>query len=590
MPPLLCPRCKNTNPEIASFCFFDGEALRGQITTAEAHKLPKEFPFPSGRRCRTYDELVQGCQEEWAVARDLLRKGIFEKFFAAIGRQDLVRAAKEAMSQADANIGLTNLLASLPARAGAAGPRLDLNPRRLNLGSLLAGETRKLEMTVSNQGQGTLHGTVSVVEGGAWLRVGGGDGQCELKTTREQKVSLQVDTRGLPAAQTYGGKLTVATNGGVVEVPVRMDLAAHPFPRAPFQGARAPRELAQKMLTQPKAAVPLLESGDIARWFAANGWNYPVRGTPARGIAGVQQFFENLGLSKPPIVQLSQKEMRCPCTLPNPVRAQVTLGSNSKKWVHANVESDTSWLKVLTPQVAGPQQAVIAFEIDPRLVPRGQPADGTLTVSANGGQTLTLRVRTQVMGAEKSIAGRLLQPVVTVALVLLLVRMLLMPLADFFARDAAMQAAAEKALGGPQDFNDYFTSRFVRIVTLGTFWLGAVGGAFVLWRRSGVLSAPWGLVAGAVAGLGGAATLASLVLVGDKVPELICGPPGAGGAALPVWILVVLPCWAVMGAALGAVLGLAGPLGRVLLAPMQGLVAGLCRLCGLSGAAEYFAP
>src|SRR5436190_15026900 len=98
MPPLVCPRCKNTNPDAASFCYFDGEALRGgQSATAAAHRLASEFVFPSGRRCRTYDELAQACQEEWAPARDMLRKGLFQQYFNNAGRQDLARAAQEAM-------------------------------------------------------------------------------------------------------------------------------------------------------------------------------------------------------------------------------------------------------------------------------------------------------------------------------------------------------------------------------------------------------------------------------------------------------------------------------------------------------------
>src|SRR5260370_12482439 len=162
-----------------------------------------------------------------------------------------------------------------------------------------------------------LQGTLKVTEGGQWLRLAGGsNGECSLRIVNDQNISLHVDTKGMPAAQTYGGKLTVITNGGVVEVPVRMDLMAQPFPRPPFQGAKTPREMAERMRTQPKAAVPLLENGEISRWFAGNGWNYPVRGTPARGVAGIQQFFEAMGLSKPPAVMVAQPGVRFSCTLP----------------------------------------------------------------------------------------------------------------------------------------------------------------------------------------------------------------------------------------------------------------------------------
>ena len=565
MPPQLCPHCQKTNPETAKFCYFDGEVLRGGSATAQ-------------------------------------------------------RPARQAA-------------------ASGNGPRLDLNPRRVHLGNVLAGETRQVPLTVSNQGQGVLTGTLTVAEGGEWLRVGnGGNGQCEFKIPREQKVSLQVDTRGLPASQTYGARLTIVTNGGVVEVPVRMDLAAHPFPRAPFQGARAPRELAERMRTQPKAAVPMLESGEVAKWFAANGWNYPVRGAPARGVAGIQQFFECMGLSKPPVVQVSQSEMRIHCNSGNPLRREVTLSTASKKWVYANVESDEPWLKVLTPQVAGPQQTTIAFEVDPRQMPRGRVAEGALTVSANGGQNLIVRVRAQAAAAgPTNVVGRLLRGVLAGALACLLLRLLLAPLVDGYARGAATDAALHQMgallagaesplteLGGwlhlpwpgillasnptllndfvgpagnmlpnpTRTFRDEFASHFIRLVALWTWWVGALLCAWVVCRRAGWVNLPWGLVAGAGAGVVGGATLACLILVGDLIPHAIWAlTSGAGGAGmLVVWILIALVSWTTLGAAVGAVLALTGPLGRPLLDPVLGTLAGLFRMVGLRGLSAYFTP
>ncbi|MCI0461717.1 MAG: hypothetical protein L0Z62_32600 [Gemmataceae bacterium] len=671
MPPLVCPRCKSTNPDSASFCYFDGEALRGAQTGASG-QLPHEFVFPSGRRCRTWDELASGCQEEWTTARDLLRRGFFQQFFTSCNRHDLAKTAAESMRQPDPNVGLTNLLACLPV-ARAQGPRLDLSPRRLHLTDLGAGETRFLEVTVKNQGQGALHGTLTVTDGGEWLRLGGGGGSCELNTAREQKVALQLDTRGLAAAQSYGAKLTIVTNGGAAEVPVRIDLTAHPFPRAPFQGARTQRELAEKMRTRPKEAVPLLENGEVARWFAANGWTYPVRGAPARGVAGVQQFFEALGLARPPALQLGQTEFAFSCPSLDPLRSQVLLFTASKKWVYANVESDAPWLRVLTPQVAGPQQATVGFEIDPSQLPRGPGAEGALRLSANGGQNLVVRVRAQAPRPPRPrAAGGLFRAVLTGAAVCLLLRLLLAPVADGYARQAATTAAASrvaaraasvvlaaegaellkgvaakaKELDLPADgvlasyagwlelpwpgilldtdpalvdgavldksllvvieahpvarqqdrtreFRDSFASDFVRLVTLWTWWVGALAGAVILCRRGGgILNLPWGLAAGSVAGVAGAATLACLLLAGDLVPHAIWSALGLGGGAgmLVVWIVLAALCWTLLGAALGALLGITGALGRAVLAPVQAILAGLLRLFGLRGAAGYFAP
>jgi hypothetical protein len=103
--------------------------------------------------------------------------------------------------------------------------------------------------------------------------------------------------------------------------------------------------MAERMRLHPKAAVALLESGDMERWFTTNGWTYPVRGTAVRGVAAVQQFFETMGLSRPPVVQVSETEVRMNPQPPEVVRWQVTLFTESKKWVYGLIESDVPWLK-----------------------------------------------------------------------------------------------------------------------------------------------------------------------------------------------------------------------------------------------------
>src|SRR5262249_23062002 len=199
MPPLLCPRCQRPNPEVALYCHFDGTELRSGQAHVGAGVLAQEFVFPGGRRCRAFDELAQACQDEWAGAREMLRQGAFVHYFSAVGRMDLARAAQEGMAQPDPDIGLSNLVGSMPL-SRARGPRLDLSPRRLVLGTVFAGETRQVPLTVTNQGQGMLQGTLTVAEGGEWLRVhGSANGQCSVQTPREQQVLLQVDTRGLAA-------------------------------------------------------------------------------------------------------------------------------------------------------------------------------------------------------------------------------------------------------------------------------------------------------------------------------------------------------------------------------------------------------
>ncbi|HWY88005.1 MAG TPA: hypothetical protein VNX28_14835, partial [Gemmataceae bacterium] len=601
MPVLYCPRCQRSNPEIAEFCYFDGAELRSR-QDGSFHRLGQEFVFPSGRRCRSFDDFAQGCRDEWPAARDLLRQGVFKQFFGGTGRTDLAQVAHEAMAQQDADIALTTFLDALPVLQTSV-PKIDINPRRLLLGNLLAGEQRQLQIIVSNQGTGSLQGTLTIREGGDWIKIDGPDPiQCAIatqdaSTRREQKIPLKVDTRGLPAGGTFGAKLTVITNGGVVEVMARMELVAQPFTKAPFQGAKTPRDMAERMRKLPKAAVPMLENGDVSRWFTSNGWNFPIRGPQAKGVAGVQQYFETMGLSKPPVVQMSQAEIRLASAYPETVRSQVVLQTAAKKWVYAAVASDSPWLRVLSPQVGGPQQATITFEIDPK-AGAGTPLEGKLLITANGGKVLTVKVSADVRGAPQTrreparpgapappgktvragtpvivgvplSSGGLLRSVLAMALAFVLLRLLLVPLVDLEGRSRVVAAAAAKLsipvsrdapvaeLGGwlqlpwshiltgadgglatkwfaktlPHDaprevpmreFRHYFESYFLRLFVLYTWWLGAVAGAIVVVRHGGgFANLPWGIVAGAVAGVAASVTLGSLFLVVEVVPHAL---------------------------------------------------------------------
>ena len=267
----ICPRCRRANPAEAAYCYFDGGNLVGQQEGGQ--KLPSDFLFPSGRRARTLEDLANACQDEWATARDFLQYGALHAFFVSIGRHDLARVAHEGSQGSNPDIELTRFLDSLPVTRSNV-PKLDLQPRRFFLGRIPTDGGRELELVLSNPGKGTLQGTVSVSEGADWLMLVGG-GAVQVVAGREQRLKLKLDVKKLQASQNYAGQLRVVTSGGIVEVPVRFELVARPFARPPFQGVRTPRELAEKMRAQPKQAGPLLESGDIERWFAGNNWPYP---------------------------------------------------------------------------------------------------------------------------------------------------------------------------------------------------------------------------------------------------------------------------------------------------------------------------
>jgi hypothetical protein len=404
----LCPRCQRANPAKAVFCHFDGYLLDQGAGASPAGQLLQEFVFPSGRRCRSFDEVVQGCYYEWEEARQLLADGTFSSFLAGIGRADLARAAREAQGNPDRDVGLTSFLAALPATA-VQGPKLGLKPRKLVVGPVRVGEKRSAALELLNEGKGLLQGNVHVSDGSEWLRIADADtanGGVSVKTARDQAVTLEADTSKLTVGQNYAGKVLVVTNGGVAEVPIRLDLVVKPFARAPYAGANSPRDLARRMSKDPDAAVALLHNGEIARWFASNGWTYPIAGEPAPGRAAVQQFFEELGLAKPPPITLSEQEFRFRATPPEAISGQVTLRTSSRRIVYGRVESDSPWLVVKTPSVAGDFQATVEFEVESSLMGEDRLYQGTLRVIANAGQAFTIRVQVDVQGNRKSHGGR----------------------------------------------------------------------------------------------------------------------------------------------------------------------------------------
>src|SRR5262249_11752199 len=140
----------------------------------------------------------------------------------------------------------------------------------------------------------------------------------------------------------------------------------------------------------------------ISGWFAMNGWTYPIPGAPARGVAAVQQFFEHMGLSKPPALTLVESNQHFDCESVQPVSGKLNIRTTDRKWVYAEATSDKPWLRVPTPSISGPQQAMVAFEIDPKAVPAGAPQSATLRVMGNAGQSLTARVTATSRGKRRS--------------------------------------------------------------------------------------------------------------------------------------------------------------------------------------------
>jgi len=311
-----CSKCSRINPDDAAYCYYDGFALNGHAggrgpVSVGSQTFGNPFIFPSGRTCRSFDELAIACQEEWEAARDLLQQGFLGAFFGGLGRADLALAADEAKRFPDHDRGLDQLLAKLPTEV-LQEPQLRVEPEALNLGTVTAGQDRELTLHLDNQGMRLLYGTVTC-EDTPWLALGDKPGahQKMFQFGHEMSVPVHVVGKHLRASnKTLEGKLVVESNGGDFLVTVRAEVPVKPYPgNGVLAGAKSPRQVAEKAKAHPKEAAVLFEKGEVAEWYKSNGWTYPVQGPSASGLGAVQQFFEALGLTPAPKVTISDRSV-----------------------------------------------------------------------------------------------------------------------------------------------------------------------------------------------------------------------------------------------------------------------------------------
>jgi hypothetical protein len=409
---LKCPRCSRTNPSEALFCFNDGTPLgdparqRG-ITDPARQRFPMPFVFPSGKVCNTFDELALAIQADWDAAREMLRDDVFAGFLAGVGRADLSRAAREAAKEANADRALDGLLRALPSNV-VEFPRLAVEPAKVNLGSVRVGQNLRFDLHVSNLGMGLLTGEVAC-EDGPWLVLGDGAARSRKKlfqTLHETTIPVHVTGKSLAAGnKPLVARLVIDSVGGSVQVPVTLEVPVTPFPPGPFGGAVTPRQVAQKARDNPKDTAELFARGDVERWYQSNGWTYPVLEPSAIGLAGVQQFFEALGLTTPPRVAVSDSEMRLSARGGDIVRFSLQVTTEEKKPVFAHATSDQDWLAVGGVELDG-RTATVHLRIDEVPDRNGQTLRANVAIISNGRQRFRVPVYLTVTGPSPVVYSR----------------------------------------------------------------------------------------------------------------------------------------------------------------------------------------
>jgi hypothetical protein len=304
-------------------------------------------------------------------------------------------------------------------------------------------------------------------------------------------------------------------------------------------------------------------------------------------MAAVQQFFEGMGLARPPTISLSENTLHFICTQPESAVGQVTFQAAERKWVYGRLSCDAPWVRMPSAVFSGPQKAELSFEIDSGSLPAGHH-EATVQVIGNAGKTMSLRISVEALRPPAPLLLTALAPVPLTpaplpplrlpsqpsslgrallkgALLGMVLRLFLAGPADLYARVLAVAGQGNPLPGTfaawcepPVD------AAFVKHFVLATWWLGAVAGAVVLARRrSHWADIPCGIIAGAAAGVAASGTLACLMPALDGPARLILQPVAAAassahGAGAVVagtagWLAVAVLTWAVLGALTGCV-------------------------------------
>jgi len=404
MPALTCTKCSRANPSDAQYCYFDGVALGGAPAAKPSPIGQKSFsaPFtlPNGKQCQNFDQLAIGCQENWSGAVDALKQGYLEKFMASQGRADLAMAAREAARYPDKDRGLDQFLAKLPTQA-IQPPKLTVDPAgELNLGNLQIGGTKSVPLKMRNQGMRLIYGSVTI-ENAPWLTLGSGAGANQKLFQFGSEMSIPVNIQGkrLRASnKPLEGKLIVDSNAGMFTIKVKAEVPVKPFPSGSLAGARSPRQVAEKAKASPKDSAPLFENGSVAQWYKDNGWTYPVKGASASGLGAVQQFFEALGLTPPPKVEVGERAVNFKGQPGEQLRHTLEVKAQEKRPVYAHATADQPWLEVGRARLNG-RVATIPLTVSNVPAREGETLKAKLTVTANGNQRFVIPVTLTIGGA-----------------------------------------------------------------------------------------------------------------------------------------------------------------------------------------------
>ncbi|MFN4258426.1 MAG: hypothetical protein ACK4RK_03960 [Gemmataceae bacterium] len=421
--PLRCPACARLNPAGAFYCYHDGKPLHPELRPNPVNvgnvPFPAPFCFSDGQTCTNFNQLAVACHSHWEESKTLLADGIWAVYLGAMGRLDLAAAARQAAQNPDTDRGLSEFLAKLPADAEfLRRPQPAFECGAVNLGQLMPKVDVLFQVAVRNEGMLLLHGVCSATcdwllfgdwvasAGTSSVRVTAYDPRLDGERAWAPEKRFQTRTGGTIPVRVVGDKLRAGlkpltaeiildTNGGMIALPVQAHVPIRPFPRGAhannvLAGVVSPRELAVKARQHPREAGLLFEQGAIKAWYASNGWTYPIEGRDGSGVAAVQQFFEVLGLTQPPRLEIDHDSLTFTGKIGERLTALIRVCTPDGKPVYAHAWSDQEWLHIGPIKYRG-TKVKIPLEI---IIPdqAEEVLHAQLTIQGNGEQCFVVPV------------------------------------------------------------------------------------------------------------------------------------------------------------------------------------------------------
>jgi hypothetical protein len=411
--PRQCAGCSRVCPADAFYCYYDGTPLLRDLQAGPMQLGSKPFPtilyFSDGQACANFNQLALTCNNRWEEAKALLTDGIWPTFFAGMGRLDLAAVAKQVAQEPDLDRGLSRLLEKLPADLEfLRPPKVSVETAEPNLGQLAPGTDKKFELVIANQGMLLLHGTVT--SGSDWLVFDSRTGPSQKIFQTRNFCTIPVWALGAKlraGMAALKGEIVLDTNGGMLTVPVKAEIPIRPFPKGVYAndvlaGARTPRDIAVKAREFPNEAAVLFEQGAVKAWYESNGWTYPVEGSQGSGKGAVQQFFEALGLAKPPRLEINTVAFILKGKVGQRLSKTITVGTEEAKPVYAQAWSNQNWVSFGPIKYQGNQ---VKIPVDITVPPQpGVTMSAQIVIRGNGNQQFTVPVSLDVDGAPVVVA------------------------------------------------------------------------------------------------------------------------------------------------------------------------------------------